>query len=231
MFLLQRGGIIMYKIFVVEDDEIVQKELCDLISCNGYDVAISKKLNNVVADLQQEKPHLILLDVNLPFKNGYDICSEWKNISSAPIIILTCNSNTSDEILSIKLGADDFITKPYNATVLLARIEALLKRTYGIESISKLEYDGITLDLSTNTLIYEQTELELTKNEFKILFILIKNKGKIITREELINYIWQSNDFIDENTLTVNINRVRKKLEQLNIPNFLKTKRGQGYIV
>lgn len=222
---------VMYKVFVVEDGEIIREELCCLLAGNGYEVVAVVEFENVIVDLVVEQPHLVLLDVNLPYRSGYHICSELRNTTKVPIIFLTCSNNAVDETLGIKLGADDFISKPYNANVLLARIESVLKRAYGQEIAQKIEYKGITLDLSTNILICGKNELELTKNEFKILFTLIKNKGKIITRDEIINYVWQSNEFIDENTLTVNINRVRKKLEHLGMPDFLKTKRGQGYIV
>ncbi len=176
-------------------------------------------------------PHLILLDINLPHFDGYHICREIRSHSQIPIIIVTSRNSDVDELMSMNLGADDFITKPYHTQILLARIAALLKRSYQTDHESQLEHNGVMLSLSDSTITANGQTAELTKNELKILHLLMQNKGTIQSRDELINALWQTDEFIDDNTLTVNINRLRKKLESIGVTNYLKTKRGMGYIV
>ena len=173
---------------------------------------------------------LILLDITLPGIDGEYICKEVRKSSDIPIIMLTSRNNEMDELLSINYGADDYVTKPYNPRILIARIEALLKRANKNFS-DVIFYNGLKLNISKSTFSYNDKEIDLSKNELKILHFLLKNKSRIVSRDELMDYLWDNNEFVDDNTLTVNINRLRKKLESVELKNFIETKRGQGYII
>lgn len=222
----------MKKIFIVEDDTSIREELTTFLQRYGYEVEVAIDFTKIVEDIQKAQPSLILLDINLPVFDGYYICREVRRTSEVPIIIVTSRDSDMDELMSMNLGADDFITKPYNTEILLARIGAILKRSYGkIEAVDILEYKGLQLNLSNGTVSYRGKSLELTKNELKILAQLIKNQGKIISREELMEVLWQSELFIDDNTLSVNVTRLRKKLEDLGISEAIETRRGLGYIL
>ncbi|MEG1637891.1 MAG: response regulator transcription factor, partial [Cellulosilyticaceae bacterium] len=178
------------------------------------------------------QPQLVLLDINLPVFDGNYICKEVRRISDVPIIIVTSRNSDMDELLSMNFGADDFITKPYNTEILLARISAILKRSYGkVEVASRLEYKGLQLSLANGSVSYSDKSLELTKNELKILAQLMKSQGNIVSREELMEVLWQSELFIDDNTLSVNVTRLRKKLEDLGMKDVIETRRGLGYIM
>ena len=179
----------------------------------------------------EENPKIILLDINLPVFDGYYICKEIRKQSNVPIIVVTSRDTEMDELISMNLGADDYITKPYNTAILLARIESIIRRVYGNNSMEIYEYNGLRYNLSTSEMEYEGNKSDLTKNESRILYTLIKNKGKIVSRSELMKYLWQNDEFVDDNTLTVNINRLRKKMEEIGANNMLTTKRGQGYIL
>lgn len=179
----------------------------------------------------QESPDLILRDINLPLFDGFHICREIRKQSEVPIIVVTSRSADVDELMSMNLGADDFVTKPYNTQILLARISAMLKRTRKEEVENSVQYHDLKLQLNNSTVVYENQVIELSKNEMRILYTLLQNKGKIVSRDHLMETLWQSNEFIDDNTLTVNVNRVRKKLESAGLKDFIKTKRGQGYMV
>lgn len=173
-----------------------------------------------------------MLDINLPNYDGFYICKEVRKKSKIPIIVVTSKNSTLDELMSINLGADDFITKPYNTQILLARIESVLRRINNIfETKNIIEYKGIKVDISKSTLEFKNNKVELTKNELKILNFLLDKKGEIISRDQLMIYLWDSQMFIDDNTLTVNINRLRKKLEENDVKDFIQTRRGQGYII
>ena len=185
----------------------------------------------MVDRIEEADPHLILLDINLPQFDGYHICREIRRQGEVPIIMVTSRDSEVDELMSMNLGADDFITKPYHTQILLAHIAAILKRTYHRESSRMLEHKGVSLDLSKSVVSFEGKQVELTKNEMRILHLLMENKGNIISRDEIMNDLWQSDEFVDDNTLTVNINRLRRKLEEVGVHQFLITKRGQGYLV
>ena len=173
-----------------------------------------------------------LLDINLPVFDGYYICKEVRKSSDVPIIVVTSRDSELDELMSMNLGADDFITKPYNTQILLARISSILKRTYGSLSASEtLCYKGLTLNLSNGSITYEQKTMELTKNELKILGCLIKNQGQIVSRDVLMEHLWKSDLFVDDNTLSVNVTRLRKKLEEIGLKDAIETRRGLGYIM
>ena len=218
-------------IFIIEDDEKIRNELCTFLNKYGYEAIYSLDFEHVIDEVLREKYHLILLDINLPFFDGYHICREIRKKSSVPIIVVTSRDSEVDELMSMNLGADDFITKPYNTQILLARISSLLRRTYNNQESEILEYNNLQLDLSKSEVKYKDNKIELSKNESKILYVLIKNKEKIVSRNDIIEALWESDEFVDDNTLTVNINRLRKKLEEIGAIDFLKTKRGLGYIL
>jgi len=220
-----------YKILIIEDDIIIRTELQILLEKYGYKTIISTNFQNISDFVISEKPHLILLDINLPVFDGYHICREIRKQSKVPVIVVTSRDNDMDELMSMNLGADDFITKPYNTQILLARITAILNRTYDINGINELFFGEIILDIGKSSVTCKSKTIELTKNESRILAVLIKNKNIITSRDEIMNELWQSDEFVDDNTLTVNINRLRKKLDEIGVDGILQTKRGQGYLL
>lgn len=219
------------KIIIIEDDMKIRNELSQFLNKYGYETFAPTSFENIVNDVLGANANLILLDINLPIYDGYYFCREIRKASAIPIIIVTSRDSEVDELMSMNLGADDFVTKPYNTQILLARISSVLKRVYSTEATQEITYSGLTLDISKSMVSFEDREIELTKNEVRILNLLMKNSGKIISRDDIMNALWQSNEFVDDNTLTENINRLRKKLEDIGVNNFLKTKRGQGYLV
>ncbi|NOW82260.1 DNA-binding response OmpR family regulator [Clostridium beijerinckii] len=222
----------MRKIIIIEDDEVIREELQSFLEKYGYEVKAPLDMDNIINYIESENAELILLDINLPMYDGYYICREIRKTSEVPIIIVTSRDSEVDELMSMNLGADDFITKPYNTEILLARITNILKRTYGnIKTSSILSYRDFNLNLSNATIIYKDNSLELTKNEVKILSFLINNKGNIVKRDSLMEYLWKADFFVDDSTLNVNINRLRKKFEEIGIENPIETRRGMGYIM
>ncbi|CUU49721.1 response regulator protein GraR [Clostridium beijerinckii] len=222
----------MRKIIIIEDDEVIREELQSFLERYGYEVKAPLDMDNIINYIKSENAELILLDINLPMYDGYYICREIRKTSEVPIIIVTSRDSEIDELMSMNLGADDFITKPYNTEILLARITNILKRTYGnIKTSNILSYRDFNLNLSNATIIYKDNSLELTKNEVKILSFLINNKGNIVKRDSLMEYLWKADFFVDDSTLNVNINRLRKKLEEIGIENPIETRRGMGYIM
>ncbi len=219
------------RIFIIEDDVKIRNELKAFLEKYGYECMASDGFDNVVDDALISKSHLILLDINLPLYDGYHICREIRRSSDVPIIMVTSRDSDSDELMSMTLGADDFITKPYNTQVLLAHIQSVLKRAYHTESSKTIEHKGVVLDVSKSLVRFKDRQVDLTKNELRILYILMDNRDTIISRDDIMSDLWQSDEFVDDNTLTVNINRLRKKLEGIGIEDFLVTKRGQGYMV
>lgn len=219
------------KIYIVEDELTIRSELAKLLESYGYSCAYSDDFPNIVEHILKEAADLILLDINLPFYDGYHVCREIRKQSDTPIIIVTSRNNDMDELMSMNLGADDFITKPYNTQILLARIAAVLKRIDGKNAADTVSHNGLTLFLNKSVVRFQSMDAELTKNEFRILTHLIQNAGKIVSREDLIEELWQSDEFIDDNTLTVNINRLRHKLEEIGAEQYINTKRGQGYMI
>ncbi|MDS0526145.1 response regulator transcription factor [Clostridium sp. SHJSY1] len=222
----------MFKIMIVEDNEKLQNEIANLLEHNGYSAIKVNEFNNIVKDVKDKNPHLILLDINLPHDDGFKICTQIRSFSKVPIIFVTSRNTDIDELMSITLGGDDFITKPYNNQILLARIGTLLKRVYpNSSSIDVIEHNGVKLNILSSEIEYSNKKVELTKNELKILHYLIINKGKIVSRVDIMENLWDSAMFINDNTLTVNITRLRNKCEEIGVSDFIKTKRGQGYIV
>ena len=222
----------MSKIMIIEDEVTIREELKVFLTRYGYEVLVPDDFSNIIDYVKSKNPNLILLDINLPIFDGYYICREIRKFSEVPIIIVTSRDSDVDELMSMNLGADDFITKPYNTQILLARIESILKRVYRNSTVQDvLEYGDMKLNLSNGTIVYNDKVIELTKNELKILSYLIKNRGKIVSRESLINYLWNCEMFIDDNTLSVNVTRIRKKLEEIGLSNIIETRSGLGYIM
>lgn len=220
----------MFKIIIVEDDKEIREELKILLENSGHKVKLIEDFDNVADKIIQENPHLVLLDINLPNKSGYEICSKVRAVSKIPIIFVTSRNNSMDELKGIMLGGDDYIEKPYNVPILLARIQNILNRTYQNEQKeSKIEYKGVILDILKSTIKYQDKEIELTKTEVKTLYYLLKNKDIIVPRADIINYLWDNEVYADDNSLSVIITRIREKLKELGIENFIETKRGQGY--
>lgn len=221
----------MERIFIVEDEEKLRDELITVLSKNGYECKAAAQFEDVAGQIVKESPHIVLLDINLPVYDGFYICREVRKMSDVPIIIVTSSDNDMDELMGLNLGADDFITKPYNIHILLAHIATVLHRTYGRKQSLILTHKGLSLDVLKSRVNYHGKEAELTKNELGILRLLIENAGNIIPRNEIIRCLWEMEEFVEDSTLTVNINRLRKKLAELGLENYLETKRGQGYVV
>ena len=219
------------KIFVVEDETEICKELSVLLQKYGYAYESSIDFAHITDHILKAEADLVLLDINLPYQDGYTICREIRKQSDIPIIVLTSRNTDFDELMSLNIGADDFISKPYNAQVLIARIQKILKRTYEAQVNSVLIHKGLTINLLKATASYGDKEVDLTKNELGILRLLVVNKGNVIPRDAIIDELWQSDEFIDENTLNVNIVRLRKKLSEIGASDYLETKRGLGYKV
>ncbi len=220
----------MQKILIVEDDEKLRDQLQIFLNKNGYEAKVLETFNNTIQDILEQKPDLILLDINLPNADGEYICKEIRKQSSLPIIIITSRDSELDELLSINYGADHYITKPFNIQILLAKIGSLLRRTTN-NNYEKIDAKEFILNTSKSTIEKGEKEIELTKNEFKILKYLMQYRGKIVPRDEIMDYLWESESFIDDNTLSVNITRLRNKLEELGLKELIETKRGQGYIL
>ena len=217
------------KILIVEDDSSMQEELKGLLENASYDTLILTDFLHAKEYILKTNPDLVLLDVNIPYLNGELLLKELRKESSVPVIILTSRASEIDEVLSISYGADDFITKPYNPTILLLRIQNVFKRVNQVKD--KLKYRDLDVYQNRGVLTKDNLSIELTKNEYKILKYLVQNRGKIVSREDIMECLWESESFIDDNTLTVNITRLRNKLEELELKELLETKRGQGYIL
>lgn len=221
----------MYKIMVIEDNDTIRNELCNFLQHNGFQTCTPDHFKDILEDIKKKHPDLLLLDLNLPIMDGHYICREVRKTSNLPIIIVTSRDSEIDELVSMNLGADDYITKPYNLQILLARISRVLQRVYEQHQLDQLIVNQIRLDLLKSMIVYQDKTIELTKNELRIMHCLFMNKNKIVSRQELMQHMWNCDLFIDDNTLTVNINRLRKKLEYLNLGNLITTKRGMGYII
>lgn len=222
----------MPKILIVEDDEKLRNELEIFLNNNGYQAESIKKFDDTINEILNINPDLLLLDINLPNADGEYICKEIRKQSNMPIIIVTSRDNELDELLSINYGADHYITKPFNIQILLAKISSLLRRANMNDgNLDKIDAKDFILNIAKSSIEKNGKSIELTKNEFKILRYLVQNRDKIVSREEIMECLWDSESFIDDNTLTVNITRLRNKLEELDLKELLETKRGQGYIL
>ena len=220
-----------YKIMIIEDDPVIQGELQTLLNGNGYATIGIKDFSAVIEQIQDEKPHLILLDIKLPGENGFALCSKIRTFSEVPIIFVTSCNTDMDELNSIMLGGDAFITKPYNTAILLAKIASLLKKAYPTQQREQIVYGDAVLHMEFSSLDYNGQSVELTKNELKILYYLFKNGGKICSRGDMIEYLWDNQLYVDDNALSVNINRIREKLAGIGLTDFIKTKHRQGYTI
>lgn len=222
----------MYKILLVEDDEGISNAIKSYLESWGLEVVTVQNFRNVAEEFSEANPHIVLLDIMLPCYDGYYWCKEIRKRSNVPILFLSSASDEMNIVMAVNLGGDDFIAKPFDFRVLLAKIQAMLRRTYEIAgSPSLLEHKGVTLNLNNFTLSFEGNTLELTKNEFRILETLLSNKGKVISRDTLMTKLWQDDNYVEENTLTVNVTRLRKKLEDLGLNDFIRTKVGYGYLI
>lgn len=219
----------MKKIMIIEDNRKIRRELSIFLMKNGYECVAPEGFEDMAGAILKEKPHLVLLDINLPGADGYHICRELRRSSDVPVIVVTSRDTELDELMSMNLGADDFVTKPYNLQILLMRIASVLKRAYREGTSDTLDCGAFSVSLSKSALLLGGRETELTKNEVKILSCLCERRGGIVSRDELMMQLWNSDSFVDDNTLTVNINRLRKKLEDAGLPGVIQTKRGQGY--
>ena len=222
----------MFTIMIIDDNVQLQNEIGNLLTINGYSVLKPKDFDKIPKMVKDDSPDLVLLDINLPSDDGFKLCTEIRSFSKIPIIFITSRNTNIDELMAITLGGDDFITKPYNTQILLARINALIKRAYPNNSnLDVIEHNGFKLNILSSTIEYNGNSEELTKNEMKILYYLLINKGKIVSRAAIMEYLWDSSMFVNDNTLTVNITRIRNKIEEIGLKDFIKTKRGQGYII
>lgn len=222
----------MSKILIIEDDEKLRKELEIFLNKNGYEATSLENFENPVKDAIEINSDLILLDINLPNIDGEYILKEIRKMSNVPIIMITSKDNELDELISLNYGADQYVTKPFNLQILLAKIAGLLRRSKITDTNqNKIDCQDFILNVSKSMLETGNTQIELTKNELKILYFLVSKRGQIVSREEIINYLWESESFIDDNTLTVNMKRLRTKLEEVGLQDIIETKRGQGYIL
>ncbi len=220
----------MYKILIVEDDNTISNQICKYLSGWGYESACVENLENILPEFISFAPQLVLLDIGLPFYNGYYWCGEIRKISQVPVVFVSSASDNMNIVMAMNMGGDDFIVKPFDLEVLLAMVQAILRRTYSFQNQSSvMEHGNVILNLTDMSLLYQGTKLELSKNEFRILQLLYEKAGNTVRRESIMKRLWDNECFVDDNTLTVNMNRLRKKLEEAGIENFILTKKGVGY--
>ena len=222
----------MYRLLIVEDDAGIAGEIKKQSELWGLEVRIAENFRDILQEFSDFDPHLILLDIALPFYNGYHWCEQIRRVSQVPIIFISSAGDDLNIIMAVNMGGDDFIAKPFDMNVLTAKIQALLRRTYDFSMFSPvLEHKNAQLNTADQTLTYNANRIELSKNEYRILLTLLENKGKVVSREKLMEALWQTDSFVDENTLTVNVGRLRKKLENAGLTEFITTKHGVGYII
>ena len=222
----------MYRILIVEDDWGIANGLEKQLGAWDLEAKCVSDFRSVTAEFSQYDPHLVLLDISLPFYNGYYWCSEIRKVSKVPIIFISSASDNMNIVMAMNMGGEDFIAKPFDNSVLLAKVQAMLRRTYDFaQSVTVLEHRGALLNTGDGTLTYGGKIIDLTKNEYRILSCLMENKGRTVSREKLMERLWETDSFVDENTLTVNVNRLRKKLERAGLSDFIVTKFGVGYLV
>lgn len=220
----------MYKIMIVEDDPIIGKAMAERLETWDYSVLCLEDFKDVIGQFVAFDPQLVLMDISLPYFSGYHWCAEIRKISKVPILFVSSASDNMNMVMAMNMGADDFIVKPFDLSVFVAKIQAWMRRTYAYVGQSHLiEFEGVLLNLSEATLLYNEKKIELTKNDFKTLQILLENPGEIVSRSAIMTRLWESDSFIDDNTLTVNIARLRKKLEEIGLKDFIVTKKGIGY--
>lgn len=222
----------MYRILIVEDDKVIADTVKEQLIKWGYEAFVVTDFSDVLKTFVEVEPHLILMDIGLPFFNGYHWCTQIRTVSKVPIIFMSSMSDNMNIVMAINMGGDDFIVKPFDINVLIAKVQAMLRRTYSfVESTNIIEHNGCILNMNDQSFTYNNNKVELTKNEYKILQYLLENVGKVVTRDSIMMKLWESDDFIDDNTLTVNVTRLRKKLELAGLSDYIKTKKGVGYII
>lgn len=222
----------MYRIYIIEDDFTISALMKKHFEKWEYEVKCSENFNEIIEEFTEFDPHIVLVDIMLPFFNGYHWCSEIRRISEVPIMFISSASDNMNIVMAMNMGADDFIVKPVDLNVMTAKVQAMLRRTYDMGGrIPVLEHNGAVLNLNNTTLVYNRQTIELTKNDFRILQTLMENRGKVVSRETLMNRLWQTDCYVEENTLTVNVTRLRKKLESAGLKDFIKTITGTGYII
>ena len=223
----------MYRIFIVEDDDIISGKVAQALQNWGFETAVCEDFRQVTDEMIRFDPHLVIMDISLPFFNGYHWCSEIRKFSKVPVMFLSSAGEDMNIVMAINMGGDDFVAKPFDMDMLLAKIQALLRRTYDFTASrpAVLQHNGVILNSSACSVSFEDRKLELSKNENKILTILMESKGQVVTRDTLMNKLWETDCFVDENTLSVNITRLRKALASIGITDLIKTKKGMGYII
>ena len=222
----------MYRIFIIEDDFSLARAMKKQIESWGHEVRCAEDFQNVLAEFAAFGPQLVLLDLTLPFYNGYHWCAQIRQVSKVPVIFISSASDNMNVVMAMNMGGDDFIAKPFDLNVMTAKMQALLRRTYDMGSrVPVLEHRGAVLNLNDTSLVYEGQKIDLTKNEFRILQTLMEQRGKVVSRDTLMTKLWQMDVYVEENTLTVNVNRLRRKLEAAGLRNFITTKIGSGYLI
>lgn len=222
----------MYKIYIVEDDEIIARTIKKHLEGWDYEVRCTENFSEIMKEFTGFEPHLVLMDVKLPFYNGYYWCSEIRKVSKVPVIFVSSAADNMNIVMAVNMGGDDFIAKPFDMDVLTVKIQAMIRRSYDfIGQSSVLEHKGAMLNLTEATLVYQKEKIELTRNELKILQVLMENKDKVVSRDVIMTKLWEDDSYVDENTLSVNINRLRRKLEAIGLEEFIVTKKGIGYRV
>lgn len=222
----------MFKIMIIEDDLTIAKAISEHLGQWGYEATYATEFHNVADQVMRSEPQLVLLDIALPFYNGFHWCNEIRKFSKVPIIFISSASDNMNIVMAMNMGGDDFIAKPFDLHVLTAKVGALLRRAYSFQGqVHVLERNGVVLNLSDATLMYQNRKIELTKNDFRIVQLLMENAGRVVSRDEMMQRLWESDQFIDDNTLTVNITRLRKKLAEAGLEQWIVTKKGLGYLV
>ena len=222
----------MSKILIVEDEKKLRQELETFLNKNGFEAKGLDNFDNTIQDILEENADLVLLDINLPYTDGEFVCKEVRKVSNVPIIMITSRDNEIDELMSLNYGADQYVTKPYNIQILLAKINGLLKRNQNAgRNPEKIDCNGFVLNIAERVIEKDNQKMDLTKNEYTILYYLSIHKNEVVSRDEIMDYLWESEEFIDDNTLNVNIKRLRTKLEELGLQDRIETKRGQGYVL
>lgn len=222
----------MYRILIVEDDSAIAQVMCRQIAMWGIEARCAQNFQDILGEFREYDPQLVLLDIVLPFYNGYHWCSEIRKISKVPIVFISSASDNMNIVMAMNMGGDDFIAKPFDLNVLMAKVQAVLRRTYDFGvAADVLEHRGVALNTADATLTYQGERIELTKNDYRILQLLLENKGSVVSRDALMQRLWETDSFVDENTLTVNVTRLRKKLADAGLSDFIVTRKGLGYLV
>ncbi len=222
----------MYKIYIIEDDRGIAEAVIESLKAWDMKAACTRNFRNIMSEFAEYSPQLVLIDISLPFFDGYHWCSEIRKISKVPIIFISSAADNMNIVMAMNMGADDFIAKPFDQSILMAKIQALLRRTYDFAKDTPIyEHRGAILNTGEAVFTYKDEQINLSKNEYRILYMLMKNKGRVVSRQKLMEALWETDNYVDENTLTVNVNRLRKKIEAAGLKGYIETKFGVGYII